>query len=73
MILTLHIARILHICDEVFSNNFKKYLFSLSYFMVWSLVFKLKRRGCDIFSNDSYHDSRGGGGGHLSSYLVIAS
>ena len=39
--------------------------------MVWSLVLKLKGRGCDIFSNDSYHDSWGGGGGICLHILLI--
>ena len=61
MILTLHIANTLHIWNEVFSYNLKKYVLSIGYFMVWPLVLKLKRRGSDDFSNDPYHHFGGGG------------
>ena len=30
-------------------------MFSIGYFMVWSLVLTLKRRGSAVFSNDPYH------------------
>ena len=51
MILTLHIAMTLHIWNEVFSYNYKKSFFPIGYFMVWSLVLKLKSRDSDVFSN----------------------
>ena len=52
MILNLHIAKTLHIRNEVFSYNYKTFFFDyLFYGMVIGFKVK-KRRGSDVFSND---------------------